>query len=315
MLGLPTTPVHDLKVHPRDRELIAGTHGRSIWIVDVAPLQQYNAALVAAAAPALLQPKPALAYRDALQGGEGFGHKFFQARSPSFGAEITYWVPAPAAPPPPAAITTEGNGGTNGRRPPGRARAELVVLDSKGDTVRTLNGAAARGLQRVYWNLQKRAAPRVLSAAERRDSAALEPRIAFVADSLVGAGFTREAVDLAITNWRESQRAGSFSFFGGAGTAGSGGRQQFTGGPLSGALDAFVPRPGETKPRGARPATPDEVEARELFTLLRLTDRPNLRGGAGFATSPEFVEPGTYTIVLNLGDQISRQSLEVVRAE
>jgi photosystem II stability/assembly factor-like uncharacterized protein len=316
MLGLPTTPVHDLKVHPRDRELIAGTHGRSIWIVDVAPLQQYNAALVAAAAPALLQPKPALAYRDALQGGEGFGHKFFQARSPSFGAEITYWVPASAAPPPPAAITTEGNGGTNGHsRPPGRARAELVVLDSKGDTVRTLNGAAARGLQRVYWNLQKRAAPRVLSAAERRDSAALEPRIAFVADSLVGAGFTREAVDLAITNWRESQRAGSFSFFGGAGTAGSGGRQQFTGGPLSGALDAFVPRPGETKPRGARPATPDEVEARELFTLLRLTDRPNLRGGAGFATSPEFVEPGTYTIVLKLGDQISRQSLEVVRAE
>ncbi|MGH7471277.1 MAG: WD40/YVTN/BNR-like repeat-containing protein, partial [Longimicrobiales bacterium] len=28
MNGLPTVPVHDLKVHPRDRELIAGTHGR-----------------------------------------------------------------------------------------------------------------------------------------------------------------------------------------------------------------------------------------------------------------------------------------------
>lgn len=37
--GLPKVPVHDLVVHPRERELVAGTHGRSIWIVDVLPLQ------------------------------------------------------------------------------------------------------------------------------------------------------------------------------------------------------------------------------------------------------------------------------------
>src|SRR5690606_28431583 len=43
MAGLPTVPVHDLKVHPRDKELIAGTHGRSVWIVDIAPLQQLTA--------------------------------------------------------------------------------------------------------------------------------------------------------------------------------------------------------------------------------------------------------------------------------
>jgi hypothetical protein len=28
MTGLPNVPVHDLKIHPRDAELIAGTHGR-----------------------------------------------------------------------------------------------------------------------------------------------------------------------------------------------------------------------------------------------------------------------------------------------
>ncbi|MEJ2535307.1 MAG: glycosyl hydrolase, partial [Gammaproteobacteria bacterium] len=38
--GLPNVPVHDLVVHPRDRELVAGTHGRSIWIADVLPLQE-----------------------------------------------------------------------------------------------------------------------------------------------------------------------------------------------------------------------------------------------------------------------------------
>src|SRR4029079_7512747 len=42
MKGMPTVPVHDLKIHPRDRELIAATHGRSIWIVDIAPLEEMN---------------------------------------------------------------------------------------------------------------------------------------------------------------------------------------------------------------------------------------------------------------------------------
>ncbi|NNF51994.1 MAG: glycosyl hydrolase [Gammaproteobacteria bacterium] len=38
--GLPNVPVHDLVVHPRERELVAGTHGRSVWIVDVLPVQE-----------------------------------------------------------------------------------------------------------------------------------------------------------------------------------------------------------------------------------------------------------------------------------
>ncbi len=42
--GLPKVPVHDLVVHPRERELVAGTHGRSIWIVDVLPLQELASA-------------------------------------------------------------------------------------------------------------------------------------------------------------------------------------------------------------------------------------------------------------------------------
>lgn len=38
--GLPNVPVHDLAVHRRDRELVAGTHGRSVWVVDVLPVQE-----------------------------------------------------------------------------------------------------------------------------------------------------------------------------------------------------------------------------------------------------------------------------------
>ncbi len=36
---LPTTPVHDLFVHPRENELVIGTHGRSIFVLDVKPVQ------------------------------------------------------------------------------------------------------------------------------------------------------------------------------------------------------------------------------------------------------------------------------------
>ncbi len=38
--GLPNTPVHDLVIQSRDKELVVGTHGRSLYIADVAQLQQ-----------------------------------------------------------------------------------------------------------------------------------------------------------------------------------------------------------------------------------------------------------------------------------
>ena len=43
--NLPTVPVHDLAIQPRDRVLIAGTHGRSVWTLDVLPIEDLTAAL------------------------------------------------------------------------------------------------------------------------------------------------------------------------------------------------------------------------------------------------------------------------------
>jgi photosystem II stability/assembly factor-like uncharacterized protein len=36
---MPTQAVHDLKVHPREADLIVATHGRGVYIVDIKPLQ------------------------------------------------------------------------------------------------------------------------------------------------------------------------------------------------------------------------------------------------------------------------------------
>lgn len=325
MNGLPTTPIHDLKIHPRDRELIAGTHGRSIWIVDVAPLQQYNAQLLAAADPVVLQIKPALAYQDRPVGGESAGHQVFQAQSPPFGAEITYWVPASASP----GESVNVSATDSASRARGRARgprAQVFVLDAKGDTLQTLNGFATRGLQRVYWNLRKRPETRTLSPAERRDSVLLERRIAFVADSMVAGGMQKAEVDRLIEQYREAQRSGTGFGFGGAGRGGqSGSGMAVTGGPLSGALGVYNARPSETAPRvpgtpappqaGAE-AQPDPEQLRNLATLLRLTDRPNLRPPTfGFGAAQTLVEPGTYTAVLKIGEKTSSQTFVVVKPE
>jgi len=37
--GIPIAPAHDLVIHPRDRDLVVGTHGRSIYVMDVEPIQ------------------------------------------------------------------------------------------------------------------------------------------------------------------------------------------------------------------------------------------------------------------------------------
>ena len=37
--GMTTNPVHDLAIHPRDQELIVGTHGRGLFIADISGLQ------------------------------------------------------------------------------------------------------------------------------------------------------------------------------------------------------------------------------------------------------------------------------------
>jgi photosystem II stability/assembly factor-like uncharacterized protein len=45
--NMPTQPVHDLQIHPRDHELIVGTHGRGIFVTDIAPLEELDASVLA----------------------------------------------------------------------------------------------------------------------------------------------------------------------------------------------------------------------------------------------------------------------------
>jgi hypothetical protein len=81
MNGFPTVAVHDLVIHPRDGDLIAATHGRSIWILDdITPLQQLNQ-LVLASDVHLFKNKVATKWRGISRGATR-GHFVFMGRNP-----------------------------------------------------------------------------------------------------------------------------------------------------------------------------------------------------------------------------------------
>jgi len=45
--GVPTVPVRDLAVHPRENDLIIATHGRSIYIIDdITPLREISSEIL-----------------------------------------------------------------------------------------------------------------------------------------------------------------------------------------------------------------------------------------------------------------------------
>jgi photosystem II stability/assembly factor-like uncharacterized protein len=129
--NLPTVPVYDLQVHPRDRELIAGTHGRGVQILDVSPLQQFTPAALSASA-VLFKPTVALQYGERPPGSEPRAQRMWRGDRVPAGAAITYRLATPVT------------GGA----------PRIIVLNAAGDTVARLLGTNTAGLNTVTWNLQ-----------------------------------------------------------------------------------------------------------------------------------------------------------------
>jgi photosystem II stability/assembly factor-like uncharacterized protein len=90
--NLPTQPVHDLLIHPRDRELIVGTHGRGIFIADISALQDLSPA-VAAVDVHLFDPKPGVKW--VVRRPNVTAHTNFNGESNPNGIVITYHLKAP----------------------------------------------------------------------------------------------------------------------------------------------------------------------------------------------------------------------------
>src|SRR5262249_8943402 len=90
--GLPKVPIHDLVIHPRDRDLVIATHGRSIYVMDISALEELTPAGLAKDAH-LFSVRPAQAFTPT---EPEMKSKAYVAGNPPVGADIYYHLKAPA---------------------------------------------------------------------------------------------------------------------------------------------------------------------------------------------------------------------------
>jgi len=128
--SLPTVAVDDLVQHPREMDLVVGTHGRSIYVLDDAsPLSQLNDEVMNSELHVFEIPpaKP----RIVLPYGGLWSHRMFRAKNPPMGARISYWV-----------------------RDDSSDDVDVAITDEHGNKIRKLTGPHHRGVNRVVWDLQ-----------------------------------------------------------------------------------------------------------------------------------------------------------------
>lgn len=96
MKNLPPVSIHDILIHPRENDLILGTHGRGIWIFDdISFIREIKKELLEKELH-LFRIRPAL--RHAVKPTRyGIGDREYTAENPPYGALITYYLNTPAA--------------------------------------------------------------------------------------------------------------------------------------------------------------------------------------------------------------------------
>ncbi|HSF15923.1 MAG TPA: hypothetical protein VLK65_10265 [Vicinamibacteria bacterium] len=128
--NLPPVSVRGIRLHPRENDLIIGTHGRGAFILDdVTPLQSLSAAMAQDAD--LFEIRPGVLWQSWGRGAS-LGQRTFVAENPPTGALINFYTKkAPEEP------------------------VTLVISDEKGNKVRewTVKDVDA-GVHRVVWDLQ-----------------------------------------------------------------------------------------------------------------------------------------------------------------
>ena len=143
---LPPAPVDDLVIHPRERDLVVATHGRSLWILDDASPIAHLTSDVRRKPLHLFDILPAT---PRLYTGRGYGGGagIFRAPNPPMGAIINYWL-----------------------RDPSPDGVKIAIADPAGTTIRELTGTGRAGLNRVVWDLQADAKHRIPTIdAQRMD--------------------------------------------------------------------------------------------------------------------------------------------------
>jgi len=137
--GFPTVPVDDLVIHPRDNDLIVGTHGRSLYVLD-------DISWLSGISPGALTedihlfPPRAATVMQLWKNESYMAQRQFVGPNPPRGAIITYHLTSAM---------------------PG---AKMVVRDAQNNIVREITAPGERGINYVVWDLRASAAEGVPNA-------------------------------------------------------------------------------------------------------------------------------------------------------
>lgn len=141
----PTVSTYDMVIHPREHDLVIGTFGRSLWIIDdIRPLREMatkgvsvlNSALYAYPAPDAYL----FAYKEAA-GTRFMADAIYRGDDRSFGAMLTYSVKATSK----QDTTIKSD------------TVKMQILNSEGQVIRNLFQVVEKpGLQRFTWMLDKK---------------------------------------------------------------------------------------------------------------------------------------------------------------
>jgi len=166
--GLPTIAVRDIAIQRGENDLLLGTFGRGIYVLDnYAPLRQTRKETLDQNSM-LFAVKDALMYNRSNAVFAGFqGASFYTAPNPAYGATFVYYLKE--APKTLKQKRQEAEREAEKRKQPIRypsveeLRAEteedapallFTVTDAEGKVVRRLTAPAAQGIQRVVWDMR-----------------------------------------------------------------------------------------------------------------------------------------------------------------
>lgn len=130
--NLPTVAVHEFAIHPTAGEMVAATHGRSLWVLDITPLRQLTSEVLKSKT-ALLEPNTVIRWRSEPERGTiyGSGSRFFQGENAAAGAQIFYLLGKKAD------------------------KVSLKVFDFAGKLVRDMPATLQPGLHLAVWDLRR----------------------------------------------------------------------------------------------------------------------------------------------------------------
>lgn len=140
--GFPTVPINDLVIHPRDQDLVIGTHGRGAYIIDdITPLRTMTPQ-IAGKNIHLFEVGPTYHY---FQGAStspyrGIGDAQFKGVQRAYGALISYSLN-----PPDSILVRTGT--------KKEEKLDVQIVDANGKLINTLKGTIHQGINRVAWGL------------------------------------------------------------------------------------------------------------------------------------------------------------------